>query len=155
MVMDKPNDPTVPEILISHPVLPCNGHHAVLVLLPRDFASPKTQQKLSYLTTTLPRKFVRGIVEPYVIHPLESNDDIEWDMFPCALKEDWEWNFLGDVGVTAYETLGVDRAAGVVAVLRPDGVVGGVWDLDELVPKGEVERWLLTNLVSTETRSLL
>ncbi|KAF8247617.1 hypothetical protein K440DRAFT_654766 [Wilcoxina mikolae CBS 423.85] len=138
-----------------HDALPSNGHHVVLLILPQDFKSPKIQQKISYLTITLPQKFVQGIVEPYVIHPLKSNDDVEWSDFPKAFKEDWEWNFLGDVSGQAYETFGVSKEAGVVAVLRPDGVVGGVWDLQELAPKGEVERWLSTNLASGGTRSVL
>ncbi|KAF8533908.1 FAD binding domain-containing protein, partial [Trichophaea hybrida] len=138
-----------------HDALPSNGHHAVLVILPQDFKSLKIQRKISYLTTTLPQKFVQGIVEPYVIHPLKSNDDVEWSDFPKALKEYWEWNFLGDVSGQAYETFGVSKEAGVVAVLRPDGVVGGVWDLQELAPKGEVERWLSANLTSSGTRSVL
>ena len=86
-------------------------------------------------------------MEPFVIHPLPSNDDVEWSMFPKALKEDWEWNFLGDVSGKAYETFGVKPdAAGVVAILRPDGVLGGVWDLDALEPKGSVESYLSANL---------
>lgn len=90
-----------------------------------------------------------------MIHPVKSNDDVEWSDFPRALKEKWEWNLLGDVTGQAYETLGVNKQAGVVAVLRPDGVVGGVWDLQELAPKGKVEKWLSANLASTGTRSVL
>ncbi|KAI5859228.1 FAD binding domain-containing protein [Tricharina praecox] len=138
-----------------HDVLPASGHYVVLVLLPKLFKDPRVQQQLTYLTSTLPQKFARGILEPFIIHPLRSNDDVEWNMFPKALKEDWEWNLLGDVSGQGYETFGVDRDAGVVAVLRPDGVLGGVWDIDELAPKRRVESYLAANLSARGTKSLL
>jgi len=129
-----------------HDVLPATGHYVVLVLLPKLFRDPRVQQQLEYLMIGILQKFVSGIMEPFVIHPLRSNDDVEWSMFPKALKEGWEWNLFGDVSGQGYETLGVDRDAGVVAVLRPDGVLGGVWDLDELAPKHRVENYLAVNL---------
>jgi len=138
-----------------HDVLPATGHYVVLALLPKLFKDPRVQQQLAYVTTTLPRKFVRGIVEPFVIHPLRSNDEVEWNMFPKALKEHWEWNLLGDVSGQGYETFGVDRDAGVVAVLRPDGVLGGVWDIDELAPKRRVESYLSANLSALDAKSLM
>jgi phenol 2-monooxygenase len=125
------------------------------VLLPQAFRDSKVQQKLEYLVEALPQKYVGGIVEPFVVHPWKSNDDVEWSMLPKALKEDWEWNFLGDVSGQGYETFGVDKSAGAVAVLRPDGVVGGVYDLEELVPKGKVEGYLSNNLTARGTKSML
>ena len=118
------------------------------MLLPRNFKSVAVQEKLEFLTSIISSKFVGGVVEPFVLHGLQCNDDVEWSDFPKALKEDWEWNLLGDVSGQGFETLGVSRELGAVAILRPDGVLGGVWDVDELVPLGAVERWLSLNLVS-------
>ncbi|KAA8908203.1 FAD binding domain-containing protein [Sphaerosporella brunnea] len=131
-----------------HDVLPATGHFAVLVMLPQNFEDSAVQEKLEYLLASLPQTYVRGIVEPFVMHPRKSNDDVEWSMFPKALKEDWEWNFSGDVSGHAYETLGVDKSMGAVAVLRPDGVLGGVYALEELKPKGKVENYLSNNLTT-------
>jgi hypothetical protein len=124
-------------------------------MLPQSFEDSEVQQKLEFLTTALPQKYVSGIVEPFVIHSRKSNDDVEWSMFPKALKENWEWNFLGDVSGQGYETFGVDKIAGVVAVLRPDGVLGGVYDLEELTPKGKVESYLSNNLTTQAAEWLL
>lgn len=138
-----------------HDVLPATGRYAVLVLLPKLFRDPRVQKQLEYLTTGIQKKFVSGIVEPFVIHPVRSNDDVEWCMFPKALKEDWEWNLFGDASGQGYETFGVDRDTGVVAVLRPDGVLGGVWDFDELAPKRKVHNYLTANLLAPGIKSRL
>lgn len=118
------------------------------MLLPDDFKTAKVQEKLTFLTSTLPNKYAKGVVEPFILHGLQSNDDVEWSDFPKALKDDWEWNVLGDVSGEGCKTLGVSSAAGAVGLVRPDGVLGGVWDIEELVPGGKVESWLSANLAS-------
>jgi len=115
----------------------------VFFLLPEGFRTVEVMARVEYLTAVLPRGFAKGVVQPYVLHPLKNNDDLEWSEFPKQLKEEWEWNFLGDISGAGYDTWGVDRRKGIVGVLRPDGMVGGVWDVEECAKGGQVEHWLM------------
>ncbi|RYP89855.1 hypothetical protein DL770_004007 [Monosporascus sp. CRB-9-2] len=69
-----------------------------------------------------------------VFHPFDAK--IGWD-YEKVFVDNPSYN-EGDG--KAYENLGIDRAAGAVVVVRPDGYVGLVTSVDEQGAK-EVERW--------------
>jgi hypothetical protein len=127
--------------------LPSNhGVYTILAFLPEDFnANPEIRRTLEGLLRLAEEVFVA--VEPLVIYGENSgNCEVEWRWFPEVLRRRWEWQVcgsgvsgssyeLGNIvsGPSAYEELGVVKENGIVSVVRPDGVVGGLWAWDEAV----------------------
>lgn len=62
--------------------------------------------------------------------------NVKYNSLPPLFRRDWTKVFIDDTDVTeriggrAYETYGIDREAGAIVIVRPDGYVGTVVPLD-------------------------
>lgn len=97
-------------------------------LLDRDSVSAKALERTAMLVT----KFPASTIEQIVLHP-RLHRSFEWGDIPACVKQTSEMRFydgsaLGD----AYSIYGVDPAHGALAVIRPDGYVGVVAQLDDV-----------------------
>ena len=78
-------------------------------------------------------QFPASVIEQIVLHPA-LHRSFEWDDIPVCVKQDAEMRFYdGSALDDAYSMYGVDPAKGALAVIRPDGYVGIVVRLDEVV----------------------
>lgn len=78
---------------------------------------------------------------PIVVHAYQY-DELEWNDFPKVLREKWEWNLFRDPDAQLDATLGINYNTGAIVVVRPDGVIGGVWGVEQLVLNGSVHKYL-------------
>lgn len=89
---------------------------------------------LTSLTDTIPRYFPPTLVEAVIIHPYASNHCLEWlTHFPKVVRENSEWLIFGDEYDEAYKNWGVNKKKGALAIIRPDGYVGAVTEVEGLL----------------------
>ncbi|KAJ5524244.1 Phenol hydroxylase C-terminal dimerization [Penicillium frequentans] len=123
-----------------HDDIPSTGRFRLLVLtstdvLDRKSASAETLTKISQLVSQFPA----SVIEQIVLHPA-LHRPFEWDDIPACVKQNAEMRFYdGSALDDAYGIYGVDPAKGALAVIRPDGYVGVVVRLNEIV---RVEEYL-------------
>lgn len=118
------------------------GRFRILCLASQDLLNRKgvSAQALE-MTATLVSKFPASTIEQIVLHP-RLDRSFEWDDIPASVKQTSEMRFYeGSTLVDAYSIYGVDPAHGALAVIRPDGYVGVVAQLDDVK---RVEEYLLT-----------
>ena len=83
------------------------------------------------------RKILRkGLIEPVFLQP-RANIELEWEDYEPWVKQEWEWKVFD--GREAYLIFGVSELTGVLVVVRPDGVVGGIFGWDKT---DQVENYL-------------
>ncbi|KAI5799048.1 FAD binding domain-containing protein [Geopyxis carbonaria] len=101
-----------------HDALPNTGAYTILLLLPHSLARPVADAAVA-----LAGRYPDGVVQPLLVHPAKSNDDVEWSAFPAQMQRRW-WRGVVRADQEAYATLGVEMEKGAVVLVRPDGVVG-------------------------------
>ncbi|KAJ5912822.1 hypothetical protein N7504_001705 [Penicillium tannophilum] len=120
-----------------HDDIPSTGRFRLLVLtstdlLDRKSASAETLTRVSQLVSQFPA----SVVEQIILHPALDRP-FEWGDIPACVKQNAEMRFYdGSALDDAYGIYGVDPAKGALAVIRPDGYVGVVVRLNEVV-RGE------------------
>lgn len=98
-------------------------------LLDRKSISAETLTRVSQLVSQFPA----SVIEQIVLHP-SLHRSFEWDDIPACVKQDAEMRFYdGSALDDAYSIYGVDPMKGALAVIRPDGYVGVVVRLHEVV----------------------
>ncbi|CAZ82045.1 unnamed protein product [Tuber melanosporum] len=129
--------------------LPSTARYRILTLLPTSFKHfpHKYAELLTILTSRIPLTFPPSIVEVPIFFPGERGS-LEWTDFPPSVREKSEWLVFGDEFGEVYAAWGVDEEVGALAVVRPDGYVGAVAALSEVVV---VENWLGKVLVKGQT----
>ncbi|CAI7645357.1 unnamed protein product [Penicillium pancosmium] len=104
-------------------------------LLDRDSVSAKALERTAMLVT----KFPASTIEQIVLHP-RLHRTFEWGDIPACVKQTSEMRLYDGAALDdAYSIYGVDPAHGALAVIRPDGYVGVVAQLDDLK---QVEEYL-------------
>ncbi|KAG0126603.1 putative phenol 2-monooxygenase [Tuber indicum] len=129
--------------------LPSTARYRILTLLPTSFKHfpDKYAELLTILTSRIPSTFPPSMVEVTIFFPGERGS-LEWTDFPPSVREKSEWLVFGDEFGEVYAAWGVDEEVGALAVVRPDGYVGAVAALSEVVV---VENWLGKVLVKGQT----
>ncbi|RGP62561.1 hypothetical protein FSPOR_9140 [Fusarium sporotrichioides] len=119
--------------------MPPTGRYYLLVfasndLLDRSGASQSALQSSIDIISKFPQETINLVV----IHPLTTR--FEWTDIPAGVKKLAEMRVYGLARRDdAYETLGVSKDDGVIAVVRPDGYVGMLAPLSRV---GSVEKHL-------------
>lgn len=76
-------------------------------------------------------QFPAGIIELVVLHALKSNTFI-WTDIPEAVKTHSEMRFYNGTELEdAYQIYGVDPGNGAIAIVRPDGYIGTIAELND------------------------
>lgn len=85
------------------------------------------------------QRFPATLIEQIIIHP-QLSGHLTWeDILSCA-KEQAEMSFYnGHELDDAYRVYGVDPAQGALVIIRPDGYVGVVSQLDDV---GRIDAYL-------------
>lgn len=114
-----------------HDVLPKNGRWTVIGLVPAGFRSEPVawKKRLGVLAKGLVEKYVE-CVEPFVV--LGGFEGFEWGDLGEVWRDAWGGNVVADVRGEAWRRWGVREGQGGWVVVRPDGVVAGVWAEGEL-----------------------
>lgn len=77
-------------------------------------------------------RFPRSVLEQVVVHPHLSKN-FTWDDIPKEVKQYSEMSFYsGDELDDVYAIYGVDPTQGSLAVVRPDGYIGVVAELQDV-----------------------
>ncbi|GAO47533.1 hypothetical protein G7K_1738-t1 [Saitoella complicata NRRL Y-17804] len=118
-----------------HDEMPVNGTFRLLIL-GGTFITSSTRPALDALGAYLPTPsspLVRysGLVEPLFVHAHKDRHEIEVVDYPETIR-DWEWGLFHDDTGAAHETWGVNMKKGALVVVRPDGVVGCVAELEDV-----------------------
>lgn len=117
-----------------------SGRYRLLVLTSTDLLSTSSTScsTLEACANTLTR-FPTGTIDFVVLHPL-AQQSLEWTAFPACVKRMAEMSTYGPAKrEDAYEIYAIEKAAGALVIVRPDGYVGFVGSLDETA---EVEEFL-------------
>ena len=117
------------------------------MLASKDLLGPKgvSATTLDTICGNRLSRFTPGLLEVVVLHPLEPHS-LEWTDIPASVKDVAEMQFHW-ADATAYAAYRVDEAKGAIAVVRPDGYVGMIAHLDDLV---KIESYLTRCLQSYE-----
>jgi phenol 2-monooxygenase len=79
------------------------------------------------------------MIELVILHPLPQNTFV-WSELPRVVKTEAEMRFHNGTELEdAYRVYGVSREKGAIAVVRPDGYIGTIADLNDTE---RVERYL-------------
>jgi phenol 2-monooxygenase len=87
--------------------------------------------------------FASGVVELVVVHPFTERK-FEWTDIPLCVKEYAEMRLHGPGEEDVYVTYGVNPNAGAAFVIRPDGYVGIICSLANIL---QLEEYLSSCLV--------
>jgi phenol 2-monooxygenase len=110
---------------------PSDGRFRILVLASTDLldTSGRSEMTLTHLCTKVVPRFLPGLVELVILQPLDRHS-FQWtDIAPCV-KETAEMRFHHGPE-TAYAAYGIDSAVGALVVVRPDGIVGIIANLED------------------------
>ncbi|KAL1595915.1 hypothetical protein SLS60_009605 [Paraconiothyrium brasiliense] len=122
----------------SQDAMYANGKFRVVALIPESTGlSPEDKAwwpALETLLTNLQTDILQSVVETIIIHPWPAlNHDIEWTHFPAIAREVSERNVYGEAeDPRVYGVWGIERGAGALAVVRPDGYVGAHFGWGEM-----------------------
>lgn len=110
------------------------GRFRILCLTSTDLLEPSgiSSQTLTALGSNVLPRFPKSIIEQVVIHPRLSRD-FTWRDVPVELKRLSEMRFYSGYHLDdVYQIYGVDPAKGALAVVRPDGYIGVVAELENV-----------------------
>ncbi|KAG8668152.1 hypothetical protein FPOAC1_007525 [Fusarium poae] len=101
--------------------MPPTGRYYLLVFASKDLLDKSGASQLALQSSVeIISKFPQGTINLVVIHPLTTR--FEWTDIPAGVKKLAEMRVYGLARKEdAYETLGVSKDDGVIAVVRPDG----------------------------------
>ncbi|KAM5458387.1 putative phenol 2-monooxygenase (NADPH) [Microsporum audouinii] len=111
-----------------------NGRFRIIFLASTDLLDPNgtSAQTVRSISAILPF-FPASIIEVIVIHP-QLPRDFNWTCLPKELKQMSEMRFYsGYEPDDAYRIYGVNPTDGVLAVVRPDGCVGVISRIDDIL----------------------
>lgn len=114
---------------------PSTGRFRLLCLTAKDLLTPSSPSAAT-LTALSPiiARYPAGIIELVALHPLPPNTFV-WTDIPEVVKRYAEMRFYNGTELQdAYQTYGVDKEKGAMALVRPDGYIGTIAAL------GDVER---------------
>ncbi|KAF7595503.1 hypothetical protein BBP40_005839 [Aspergillus hancockii] len=137
-----------------HNDLPLDGHWKVLVFTTRDHlrTDGRSAKALRALYDDIIPCFLPGIVDGITITPERLRDpeniegevqmvDVEWTAFPSCVKREAEMKTYFTSHDT-YNAHGIDVDQGKVILVRPDGVISMVDELDDLFRTGHLVNFL-------------
>ncbi|KAI5243446.1 putative phenol monooxygenase [Aureobasidium subglaciale] len=107
-----------------HDELPSNGRYRILLLTSTNLLNiDGLSQKALKACATMVDEHPAGSIDYAVLHPIKER--FEWTQLPSEVKRLAEMRTYG-LGrrEDAYETYGVAKDEGAIAVIRPDGYVG-------------------------------
>ncbi|OGM40076.1 phenol monooxygenase [Aspergillus bombycis] len=116
-----------------HDDLPSTGRFRLLSLLTNDLLDTNGVSAAAVNNTaTLVRQFPESLIEQIIIYP-RLPGEVTWEGIPKCVKEQNEMTFYNGYELDdAYRTYGVDPARGALVVVRPDGYVGMIGELDDI-----------------------
>ncbi|KAJ9243874.1 hypothetical protein DTO169E5_2216 [Paecilomyces variotii] len=123
-----------------HDDLASTGQFRILCLTSTDILDHNGDSVKTLLSVTdLIGQFPRSLVELIAVHPNLSKP-FEWDDIPTCVKKHAEMRFYNGYELEdAYSIYGVDPSYGALVIIRPDGYVGTIAQLDDV---GKVRKYL-------------
>ena len=127
------------------------GTYALLLMLPSQVVESSTspQKVLAHLLEDMIPRFPHDMISPFLILPGRLEHAFEWTSLPSCVRRSAEMHTYVDAfgeaakGYGVFDETGGTEANGKVVILRPDRVVGAVWELEELLMDARVvEKWL-------------
>jgi phenol 2-monooxygenase len=111
---------------------PSTGRFRILCFTSTDLLTPSGTSATSLNDTSkILSSFPAGVIELVVVHPLEPNTFV-WKEIPEIVKTAAEMRFYNGTELQdAYETYGLGREKGAIAVVRPDGYIGTIAELKD------------------------
>ncbi|KAJ6113381.1 hypothetical protein N7523_006698 [Penicillium sp. IBT 18751x] len=109
------------------------GRFRILCLTSTDLLKPHgtSTQTLTQLGAMISR-FPPSVLEQVVVHPRLENDFV-WTDIPREIKQYSEMSFYSGYEIDdVYGIYGVNPAEGALAVVRPDGYIGVIADLNDV-----------------------
>lgn len=127
-----------------HDDLLANGRYRIIAICGNDFPNA-TGTSLSAATSAceLVKKFPDGMVETLILHP-DLKPTWGFDDLPACIKDEAEMR-LYCASQEVYVVYGVDVKHGALVLVRPDGVVGMIVNIEEIA---SVEQFLQQVLVA-------
>ena len=126
---------------------PSTGRFRILVFTSTDLLTTSgiSATSLTQLSAIL-SSFPEGIIELVVLHALESNTFV-WKDIPEVVKTHSEMRFYNGTELEdTYKIYGVDPEKGALAVVRPDGYIGTIAELNHTERVGEFLKRCLRKL---------
>lgn len=128
-----------------HDDLLANGRYRAIVICGDDFpgAEGRSLPAVTSLCGLVVKSFPAGMVEAIILQP-EMNPTWEFNDLPACIKDEAEMR-LHCASRKVYATYGVDVKRGALVLVRPDGIVGMIANLEEIA---SLERFLQQVLVT-------
>ena len=125
--------------------IPSVGRYYLLVLTSTDLLNQSGDSQSALRSSIdILQKFPKNTINLVVLHAL--NERFEWEDLPEGLKTVAEMRVYGVAKAEdAYETYGVSKERGLIAVVRPDGYIG---TSSPLTGAQDVERYLRGCLIT-------
>ncbi|RAL13339.1 thioredoxin-like protein [Aspergillus homomorphus CBS 101889] len=123
-----------------------NGRFRILCLTSSDLLSPDgtSARALQRIGETILPQFASGLIEQFVIYPSEQCPP-DWVALPPSVKRYSEMRLYDGLAVDdAYRLYGIDTEQGAVIVLRPDGYIGTIVSLADLIAMEDYLKGCLT-----------
>lgn len=113
--------------------LASTGRFRILCLTSTDLLDPNSvSTKTISSLVDLVGRFPQSLVELIVVHP-DLSKHFEWTDIPTFIKDHAEMRFYNGYDIEdAYAIYGVDPLHGALAVIRPDGYIGVVAQLNNV-----------------------
>ncbi|KAL3478686.1 FAD binding domain-containing protein [Aspergillus californicus] len=120
--------------------LASTGRFRILSLVSSDLLQPDgISASALKAITAMTQRFPATLIEQIIIHP-QLSGHLTWEDIPSCAKEQAEMSFYNGYELDdAYRVYGVDPAQGALVVIRPDGYVGVVSQLDDV---GRIDAYL-------------
>jgi phenol 2-monooxygenase len=118
-----------------HDELRAEGRFSIVILASDDFGfkDGRSAKIADKVCSKVIKDFPLGLVQPIILQP-SLEPEFQWTDLPTSIKQEVEMN-LHSASVEAYETYGVEHTGsqgGALIVVRPDGVVGMIAELEDL-----------------------
>ncbi|KAL3463471.1 hypothetical protein BJX64DRAFT_287220 [Aspergillus heterothallicus] len=128
-----------------------DGRWKLLLLANGNFLHPNSRARraIQALFDSIIPRFPRGIITPTVITPGRVNNgvskghavsmkDLEWSSFPLCVKREAEMKTY----FTTSKTHELDIGDGKIVLVRPEGVVSLIVELDDVITTGHLAEFL-------------
>jgi phenol 2-monooxygenase len=133
-------------MLDIHDDLLANGRYRVVVICGEDFpnAEGRSSSAVTSVCGDIIKEFPAGMVEVIILQP-DLSPTWEFDDLPACIKEEAEMR-LYCAGGEVYETYGLDVKRGAIVLVRPDGMVGMVTNLEDVAMLTDMLRRVLVTV---------
>ena len=117
-----------------HDELRSEGRFSIMMLASADFGvkDGRSNKVAEEICDKVIKNFLPGLIQPIILQP-NSEPDFQWTDLASSIKQEAEMS-LHNASEDIYKLYGVEHTgsqAGAIIVMRPDGVVGMMTDLED------------------------